>query len=117
MDVNEITRAEQTRIQWSWYETLTSDNGLEAIYALASSFNNGCRCFRGYDDSGVWVRKGGYNMSFWVEFDDSTKWVVRFPMFGAIAPELIDEKLKTEVATMMFLSAETTIPIPKLVGY
>lgn len=117
MDVNEIARAEQTKVQWSWYETLTSGDGLETIYALASSFNNGRRCVRGYDDCGAWVRKGGYNMSFWVEFDDTTKWVIRFPMIGAIARELVDEKLKTEVATMMFLSEKTTIPIPQLIGY
>jgi hypothetical protein len=117
MDVDEITRAKQTQIQWSWYETLTSEDGLEAVYALASSFNNGRRCVRGYDECGVWIRKGGYNISFWVEFDDSTKWVIRFPMVGAIAPELVDEKLKTEVATMLFLSEKTTIPIPQLIGY
>jgi hypothetical protein len=46
---------------------------------------------------------------FWAGFDDGTKWVVRFPIVGAIAPELIDEKLKTEIATMMFLCEKTTI--------
>jgi hypothetical protein len=40
MDVNTLLRAKQTRLQWSWYETLTS-HGLEAIYALASSFHDG----------------------------------------------------------------------------
>ena len=54
-------------------------------------------------------------MSFWVQFDDETKWVVRFPMIGAIARE--HEKVKTEVATMMFLSEKTTIPTPQLIGY
>lgn len=117
MDVNEIICAKQTQFQWSWYETLTSGNGLEAVYALASSFNNGRRCVRGYDECGAWIRKGGYNVSFWVEFDDSTKWVIRFPMVGAIAPELVDEKLETEVATMLFISEKTTIQIPQLIGY
>ena len=117
MDVNEITRAEQTQVQWAWFETLTSGDGLKAIYTLASSFNNGRPCVGGYYDSGGCVRMGGYNMSFLVEFDDGTKWVVRFPMIGAIARELVDEKLKTEVATMMFLSEKTTIPIPELIGY
>jgi hypothetical protein len=117
MDVNEITRAEQARIQWGWYETLTSSNGMDRVYALASSFNGGRPCGRGLDEFGVWVRKGGYNMSFWVQFDDGTKWVVRFPMVGAIARELVDEKLKIEVATMMFLSTQTKVPIPQLIKY
>jgi hypothetical protein len=56
-------------------------------------------------------------MSFWVKFDDNVQWIVRFPMVGAIAPELVDEKLKTEVATMRFVSDKTTIPIPRLIGY
>ena len=116
MDVNAILRVRQARLQWSWYETLTS-HGLDAIYTLASSFNGGRPCVRGYDDSGAWVRKGGYNMSFWVEFEDNVKWVVRFPMVGAIAPELVDEKLKIEVATMRFLSDKTTIPVPRLIAY
>jgi hypothetical protein len=38
-------------------------------------------------------------------------------MVGAIARELVDEKLKIEIATMMFVATETTIPIPKLIGY
>jgi hypothetical protein len=38
-------------------------------------------------------------------------------MVGAIAPELVDEKLKTEVATMQFLSDKTTIPVPRLIAY
>lgn len=116
MDVNAILRLRQTRLQWSWYKTLTS-HGLDAIYSLASSFNDGRPCVRGYDDSGAWVRKGGYNMSFWVEFENNVKWVVRFPMVGAIAPELVDEKLKIEVATMRFLSDKTTIPVPRLIAY
>ena len=117
MDVDEIIRAEQTKIQWAWYETLTSRKISDGVYALASVFNHGRPCHRGFDESGAWIRKGGYNISFWVEFDDGTKWVVRFPMVGAIAPELVDEKLKTEVATMKFLSAETSIPIPRLISY
>jgi hypothetical protein len=119
MDVNEITRAELTQTQLSWYHALTSgpQAGLDDIYALASSFNNGLPCRRGYDELGAYVRKGGYNMSFWVQFDDETKWVVRFPMIGAIVGELVDEKVKTEVATMMFLSEKTTIPTPQLIGY
>ena len=117
MDINKIIRNQRTQHQWSWYKTLTSGKGLDGIYNLASLFNGGRHCKRGYDEFGAWVRKGGYNMSFWVEFDDGTKRVIRFPMVGAIAQELVDEKLKIEIATMMFVSTETTIPIPKLIGY
>lgn len=38
-------------------------------------------------------------------------------MVGAIAPELVDEKIKTEVAAMRFLSEKTTIPVPRVIGY
>jgi hypothetical protein len=117
MDVDEFVRAERTKSQWAWYLTLTSRTVTDGVYALASSFNHDRPCHRGFDEVGAWIRKGGYNISFWVEFDDRTKWVVRFPMIGAIAPELVDEKLKTEVATMKFLGAKTSIPIPQLIGY
>ena len=55
MDVNEVIRSKQIRIQYAWYETLTKD-GLQPIYDLASSFNNGLRCTRGYDELGRFVR-------------------------------------------------------------
>jgi hypothetical protein len=56
-------------------------------------------------------------MSFWVEFEDNVKWVVRFPMVGVIAPDLVDEKLKIEVATMWFFPDKTTILVPRLIAY
>ena len=34
--------------------------------------------------------KGAFNMLFWVGFEDGTKWVVQFPVVGAIAVELVD---------------------------
>jgi len=118
MDVNEIARAAQKKTQEEWTKRLCSiDTDFRHVYDLAASFRTGHTCSRAYDETGLWVRKGAYNMCFWAGFEDGTKWVVRLPIVGAIAPELVDEKLKTEIATMMFLREKTTVPVPALIGY
>jgi hypothetical protein len=54
------------------------------------------------DETGAWVRKGGYNMCFlgWVCDETEPKWVVRFRSLEQSQQNLLTKKLKTEVATI-----------------
>lgn len=83
--------------------TLILGDSLEEIYRLTSFFNNNHSYDCGHNKLGAWIRKDGYNISFWIKFDDAIIWVIRFPMIGVIALELVDEKLKMEVVIMKFL--------------
>lgn len=118
MDVNEIARAAQKKIQDEWLDRFCSvDADFRHVYDLAASFRADRACSRAFDETGEWVRKGAYNICFWAGFEDGTKWVVRSPIVGAIAADVVDEKIKTKVATMMFLREKTTVPVPSLIGY
>lgn len=66
---------------------------LEAIRALASSYNNGSPCH--VDETAT--ARGSYNVCFFVKFDNQT-WLVRVP----IEPVVHDPwgKLQSEVCTM-----------------
>lgn len=57
---------------------------------------------------------GSYNLGQKITFMDGTKWLLRFPLFGHIAPEYADEKLVLEVETMKLISENTTIPVPEI---
>lgn len=82
----------------------------EAVCRLTSGLNNGkpCHIFRE-------STSGSFNVCFFVEFTPETKWVVRIP----IKPALYDPwtKLQSEVATMRYVEAKTTIPIPHVHFY
>ncbi|EEP78199.1 predicted protein [Uncinocarpus reesii 1704] len=66
---------------------------------------------------GEWKR-GSYNICIPVVFEDdgkSEKWVVRIPLLPRLAfPE---EKMRSEIATMKYITEKTTIPIPRIHGY
>lgn len=86
------------------------------VCALASSFHPEkwlCRIFGE-------VTKGSYNVCFPIVFLDSEnndveKWIVRIPLLPRLAfPE---EKMRSEIATMKYISEKTSIPIPRVYGY
>ncbi|TQV94373.1 hypothetical protein V2A60_002595 [Cordyceps javanica] len=81
------------------------------VLGLASSYNMGKRC----EEFGQRTR-GSFNLCVFVVFpDDGSKWVVRFP----ICPLLHEpwRKLQSEVATLEFIRAKTTIPVPEVKGH
>ncbi|POR35308.1 hypothetical protein TPAR_04517 [Tolypocladium paradoxum] len=93
-----------------------------SVCATASSLRNG-KPFRIFD-----TKMGSFNLCYFLEevdgdgtapFENSTKdrdrSVVRIPLIPRLGcPE---EKLRSEIATMKFISAKTSIRIPKLYGY
>jgi hypothetical protein len=83
------------------------------ILQLASSVRGGdpCTIFQ--------PRKhGSFNVCFFVEFDSpSERWVVRIPMPMCVPKAMRDEKTEVELATMRYVSAKTTIPIPRVHAY
>ncbi|EQL34180.1 hypothetical protein, variant [Blastomyces dermatitidis ATCC 26199] len=90
-----------------------------AVCELATSFHPAKKRCRIFDE----VKKGGFNVCFPVEFTNDSnsnstsneRWMVRIPILPRLAfPE---EKLRSEIATMKFVTENTTIPIPHLHGY
>ncbi|KAK3379043.1 kinase-like domain-containing protein [Lasiosphaeria ovina] len=80
---------------------------LNAVCSLASLHNSSknCRMFRD-------AASGSYNVCYFVEFDDGTQWVVRIPLEPCISN--VWDKVQSEVATIRYLQAKTTIPVPNI---
>ncbi|EAQ93316.1 hypothetical protein CHGG_01551 [Chaetomium globosum CBS 148.51] len=92
-----------------WVDSL--DDG--EICRLASSFHHGdpCTIFRPR-------KRGGFNVCFFIEFEStSERWVVRIPIPVMVPKAVLDEKTEIELATMRYVSAKTTIPIPRVHAY
>jgi hypothetical protein len=53
---------------------------------------------------------------YWVRFTD-TLWVLGFPRPSMMSWDMVDDKIATEVATLKFLTQQTSIPVPTVVGY
>ncbi|KAH8661725.1 hypothetical protein BGZ61DRAFT_368626 [Ilyonectria robusta] len=84
----------------------------DAICRLASSYHAGlpCKTFGS-------PKHGSFNVCVFVEFDTSPpeRWAVRIPLPARAA--WIDEKIETELATMRYVTAKTTIPVPRVHAY
>ncbi|KAH8729238.1 hypothetical protein BGZ61DRAFT_345627 [Ilyonectria robusta] len=85
---------------------------LDQICRLASSYHGGlpCQVVRV-------MRYNPFNVGVIVMFPTipPESWVVRLPIPGLVV--WIDEKLEAELATMRYVGAKTTIPIPRVHGY
>ncbi|KAI1655445.1 hypothetical protein F4813DRAFT_381989 [Daldinia decipiens] len=55
--------------------------------------------------------RGGYNVFYRLEYKDGSSAGMRIPCKGVKFPE---EKVRYEVATMRYIAANTTIPVPKI---
>ncbi|KAH6715938.1 hypothetical protein BKA61DRAFT_631473 [Leptodontidium sp. MPI-SDFR-AT-0119] len=77
------------------------------VCSLASRHNGfkPCRIFQE-------IVNGSYNVRFFVEFDDSVKWVVRIPSESSVHNAW--DKVQSDVATIRYLEANTTIPVPRI---
>ncbi|KAJ4196200.1 hypothetical protein NW759_016418 [Fusarium solani] len=84
----------------------------ETICRLASSYHAGlpCKAFGS-------PKHGSFNVCVFVEFDISPpeRWAVRIPLPARAA--WIDEKIEIELATMRYVAAKTTIPVPRVHAY
>ncbi|KAJ2992102.1 hypothetical protein NUW58_g2287 [Xylaria curta] len=61
------------------------------------------------------VIKGGYNVVYRLEYKDGSSAVMRVPIKGVVP--FPDEKVRYEVATMRYVAANTTIPVPHVYHY
>ncbi|KAL1890460.1 hypothetical protein Sste5346_008289 [Sporothrix stenoceras] len=61
------------------------------------------------------VLKGGYNIAFRLQYKDGTSVIMRIPIKDAVPYP--DEKVRYEVATMRYIKANTTIPVPYIYHY
>ncbi|KJK82709.1 hypothetical protein H634G_01846 [Metarhizium anisopliae BRIP 53293] len=83
------------------------------ILKLASSYhdNEPCQVFQP-------VKHGSFNVCFFVQFATPSsdgvpdRWVVRLPIREEVP--WIDEKMDVEIATMKYVAANTTIPVPRI---
>ncbi|KAF4975446.1 hypothetical protein FZEAL_7766 [Fusarium zealandicum] len=55
--------------------------------------------------------RGGYNIFYRLEYEDGSSTALRIPCPGVRFP---DEKVRYEVATMRYVAANTTIPVPEI---
>jgi aminoglycoside phosphotransferase (APT) family kinase protein len=82
---------------------------LPGVVALASKYRNNEPCVP------INIFGGSFNFCVQVRFDGGTEWVLRFPIPGRVMhPE---EKVRQEVATMMFIREKTNIPIPGVIAF
>ncbi|KAI1119030.1 phosphotransferase family protein [Nemania sp. NC0429] len=56
--------------------------------------------------------RGGYNIVFRLEYKDGSSVAMRIPRKGIV--KFPDEKVRYEVATMRYIAAQTTIPVPQV---
>lgn len=63
----------------------------------------------------VKMKNGSFNWCFKVEFNDGTKWAVRFPVAGKVI--YAEKKVRREVAIMRFLRERTQVPVPKVIAF
>ncbi|KAI1800111.1 kinase-like domain-containing protein [Daldinia bambusicola] len=56
--------------------------------------------------------RGGYNIFYRLEYKDGSSAAMRIPCKGIV--KFPEEKMRYEVATMRYVAANTTIPVPKM---
>ncbi|KAI0380691.1 phosphotransferase family protein [Hypomontagnella monticulosa] len=59
--------------------------------------------------------KGGYNVIYRLEYKDGSSVIMRIPIKGVVP--FPDEKIRYEVATMRYVAANTSIPVPHVHHY
>ncbi|CAK7220435.1 hypothetical protein SCUCBS95973_004154 [Sporothrix curviconia] len=59
--------------------------------------------------------KGAYNIAYRLEYKDGSSVIMRIPIKDAVPFQ--DEKVRYEVATMRYVAANTTIPVPHVYHY
>ena len=90
-----LTAEERNKRKSSFFNSIDPD----AVCRLASQHRGSmpCRMFHGAA-GGKERANGSFNVCYFVEFPDSTRWVVRIPIVPAIQD--VWAKLQSEVATM-----------------
>ncbi len=87
-----------------------------ALYRLVSSLRGGQRCFC---DTSQIPACGSFNWTILISFHDGVEWVLRSPRDdGAIKSDETNlSLLASEAATLMYIRANSTIPVPEVFAY
>jgi len=121
MDFDDIHRDLQEELVEAFKD---HDATWENAIMAASLFSGGRTCMKGKGAGGEAAmfprepqRDGSFNVCYWVQVGGiDREWVVRFPKpFGPRA--VLRTKLRSEVATLQYLSQHTRVPVPALIGY
>ncbi|KAH9211485.1 kinase-like domain-containing protein [Leptodontidium sp. 2 PMI_412] len=107
MDSDEVSQIHESMVE-NWFHHLREYN-TQGVEKLASKYRNGDECIC------VKVNNGSFNWCFKVVFHDDTEWAVRFPVAGKVMYP--DEKVRREVAVMIFLKEKTLIPVPEVIAF
>jgi len=112
MDIDKLLRDRRLKdVEW-WCERM----GVDPAPKIAS-FVRGELCEPSCNDEGLPIREGTYHRCYWVSFADGVRWVVRFPLPSMTSWDMVNDKIATEVATLKFLTQQTSIPVPAVVSY
>lgn len=109
MDFDDLAISANQKLTTEWASLF--DLSLAGITELASKYRGNSRCQL------VSKHCGSFNFCVRLRWDDDggPDWLIRFPISGkSIFPE---EKLHAEAATMRFMRANTTIPVPEVIAY
>lgn len=80
------------------------------VCALANSYRQRDDCLF------ISLHCGSFNFSYRLNWeDDGEDWLIRFPLPGKSM--YLDEKVQNEVSVMKYVSKNTNIPVPKIIGY
>jgi hypothetical protein len=121
MDYDDIHRERQRLLVATFKD---NDATWEKAMIAASLFSDGKPCREGKGAGGEAApfprepqRDGSFNICYWIKVDGiDAEWVVRFPK--PFAPrQVLQTKLRSEVATLQYLSQHTRVPVPRLIGY
>jgi hypothetical protein len=112
MDIDKLLRDRRLKDMGWWCNRM----GVDAAPKIAS-FVRGEPCERGFDDEGQTIREGTFHQCHWVQFADGIRWVVRFPLPSMLSWDMVNDNIATQVATLMFLTQRTSIPVPTVISY
>lgn len=87
-----------------------------ALCHLASKLRGGQSCF--YDASQI-PASGSFNWTVLISFSDGVEWVLRSPQNdgGIKSDEANLSLLASEASTLMYIRANSTIPVPRVFAY
>lgn len=107
MDFNDLGLSKFNNIHDEWAKRFASYG--PDVVSSASKYRNNKHCIP------IGIAGGSFNFCVQVLFDDSTEWMLRFPIPGRVMhPE---GKTRQEVATMRFVKENTSIPVRAIVTY
>ncbi|OTA78187.1 hypothetical protein M434DRAFT_38540 [Hypoxylon sp. CO27-5] len=109
MDKDDLVWKKLEEATEEWEKSLSSNETYQAVANLILKYKNGQSKLMHT------VITGGYNAIYRLEYEDGSSVIMRIPIKGAV--KFPEEKIRYEVATMRYVAANTTIPVPHVYHY